>query len=248
MSPKRIDMPLSPSMGVPMLLTIAGQLSSFYSSGRVSSQFSIASMPVSVSLCRYVHLLIAMTIVVVIVRLRKHRGRLSSTLSSNGSSFSARRFLKLFIMSTSFLVIYLPVTIAFFYLNLPLPLIPYSWSRVHDPKSWNPVIYLTTASYGGGGSLQYYGWSPIAMGFFVFFYYGLNNEAIDMYRNFVGSLGFARIWPSLLQPREIHRRGSTSSTSWNSHFDLVSKAMHYFDGGRKHSQATSTIDGTRSEA
>lgn len=178
------------------------------------------------------------------IRLRRHRGRLSSTLSSNGSSFNARRFLKLFIMSISFLILYLPVTLAYFYLNLPIPLVPYSWSRVHAPESWKPIIYLTTLQKP---RLQYYGWTPIAMGFFVFLYYGMNNEAIDMYRKFIGKLGFARIWPSLLQPREIQRRASTSRTSWTSHFDLVSKAVHYFDSARKQSQATSTTDGTRSE-
>lgn len=186
-----------------------------------------------------------MRIVVVILRLRKHRGRLSSTLSSNGSSFNARRFMKLFIVALSFLVIYLPVTMVFFYLNLPLPLTDYSWSRVHDPETWFPILYYTLAQAPG---LQYYGWSPVLMGFFVFLYYGMSNEAIDMYRKFVGRIGFAKIWPSLLQPRVIQRRGSTSRSSWTGHFDLVSKALHYFDGGRKASQATTASERTRSDA
>lgn len=152
--------------------------------------------------------------------------------------------MKLFIVALSFLVIYLPVSMAFFYLNLPLPLKDYSWSRVHDLSTWSPILYYTLAQAPG---LQYYGWSPVLMGFFVFLYYGMNNEAIDMYRKFVGSLGAKKIWPGLMQPREIQRR-STSHSSWTGHFDLVGKALHYFDGGRKTSQTTMASEGMRSDA
>lgn len=183
--------------------------------------------------------------VVVSLRLRKHRGRLSSTLSSNGSGFNARKFMKLFFMSIFIIILYTPVTLAFLYFNLPLPLIPYSWSRVHNPETWDPILYFTTAQFN---RLQYYGWTPVVTGGFIFAYYGMNNEAIDMYRKFVGKwMGLGKIWPSLLQPREVQRRNNSSRASWAARLDLVGKAIHYFDGVRKNSQATSTI-GASSEA
>jgi pheromone a factor receptor len=144
------------------------------------------------------------------------------------------------------IVVYTPMTVAFFYFNLPLPLEPYSWSRIHNPAKWNPIILLTTATVYR--RLQYYGYTPIAMSYLIFAYYGCNNEAIDMYRKFAGKYFFlAKIWPSLLEPRVVQRRGSASRTSWVSHIDLVTKAIHYFGGVRKHSQATST-EGAVSEA
>jgi len=86
------------------------------------------------------------------------------------------------------------------------------------------------------------------MSYLIFAYYGCNNEAIDRYRRIAGKYFFlAKIWPKLLEPRVIQRRGSASRTSWVSHIDLVTKAIHYFDDVRKHSLATST-KGAASEA
>jgi pheromone a factor receptor len=172
-----------------------------------------------------------METVLIGIRLGRLRGQLSSTLSSNGSGYTSRRFLKLFIMSLSMLVIYLPLTLFFFYLNLPLPMEPYSWSRVHDPVSWDPIIYFVTSDYP---KVQYYGWSPVTFGCFIILYYGLNDEAVEMYRHFLCVCGLGKIWPSLKEPRQPRRRGK----SWSSHLDLVGKAAQWFDG-RKASQASS---------
>jgi pheromone a factor receptor len=165
---------------------------------------------------------------------------LSKTLSSTGSGLSAQRFLKLFFMASSFLLIYLPVTLYFFYLNLPIPFTPYSWSRLHAPESWDPIVFYTTATFP---RTQYNGWVGVAMGFLCFIFYGMNNEAIDIYKSWSIKLGFATLFPRLLQPREIERRGSSSSgtakASWTHHFDLVSKTLHYLDGSRKSSQTSS---------
>jgi hypothetical protein len=140
-------------------------------------------------------------------------------------------------MASSFLVVYFPVNAYIFYLNLPSPFIPYSWSRVHAPELWDPIIYYTTASQP---TLQYFNWCGIAMAFLAFFFYGMSNDAIDLYKGWAVKLGFTKCFPSLARPREVEvRRGSASRGSWSSHFDLVSKAIHYFDTARKGSQATS---------
>ncbi|PSS22506.1 hypothetical protein M430DRAFT_74854, partial [Amorphotheca resinae ATCC 22711] len=132
--------------------------------------------------------------ILVIYRLYKHRGMLSKTLSSTGSGLSAQRFLKLFFMASSFLLIYLPVTLYFFYLNLPIPFTPYSWSRLHAPESWDPIVFYTTATFP---RTQYNGWVGVAMGFLCFIFYGMNNEAIDIYKSWSIKLGFATLFPRL---------------------------------------------------
>ena len=173
------------------------------------------------------------------IRLRRHRGNLSSTLSSSGSSFTARRFIKLFILCILFLVINLPFNLAFCYFNIKnfLPLQTYSWSRVHDPKVWYLVIYFTAKDYP---IQQYYGWSPIILGLCIFFFYGLNNEAVDRYRSILLNFGLGRIWPSLTQPRESQRRNSTTSANWLIKLDIVGKLVRYYDNVRKHSHVSTT--------
>jgi hypothetical protein len=170
------------------------------------------------------------------IRLRRHRGTLTSTLSSNGSSFTAQKFIKLFAISLSFLLIYLPVTLAFFYFNLPLPIHAYSWHTVHNPDIWSTILLFPDTEFP---RLPYYSWPVIVMGFFSFLAFGMSNEAMEMYRKGALNCGLGKIWPGFRQPRVLNRRANTSRSSWTSHLDVVSKALHYFDGNRKQSQSTS---------
>ena len=82
----------------------------------------------------------------------------------------------------------------------------------------------------------------------MFLFFGFNDEAIDTYRGWLVKLGFAKIWPSLREPRLPpglrERSGSSSSGStFSSHFDLVGKAMKHFDTeSRKDSGGTTLIN------
>ena len=172
------------------------------------------------------------------VRLARHRGNLTSTLSNSGSSFTARRFMKLFFLCLLFFILQLPAAFAFFYFNVrdSYPYRAYSWNRVHDPTIWPFIIYFTTTDYP---LLQYYGWPPLMLGVGVVLFYGMNNEAVDRYRRCAVFCGLGKIWPSLTQPRKPKRRGSKSRSSWISHIDVVEKAVRYFDSVRKHSHSSS---------
>ncbi|TAQ90611.1 hypothetical protein B7494_g1076 [Chlorociboria aeruginascens] len=184
--------------------------------------------------------------VLVMYRLRKHRDALAGTLSSTGSGLSPRRFLKLFMLSLLLLLIFLPVTLYYLYLNLPPYWPAYNFSAIHDPNFWPLIIFSKIADLP---ALQYDGWLPIVLAFLIFFFFGLNREAVQMYKTWLVKLGFGNCFPSLLVIEEegIHRHNATNSRgSWTSNFDLVSKAMHYFNGSRKNSLAT-TLDGPGSE-
>ncbi|RFU24072.1 hypothetical protein B7463_g12266, partial [Scytalidium lignicola] len=174
----------------------------------------------------------------VVIRLRKHRHQFSNTLSSTGSGLSATRFLKLFMLSLSLLIIYLPVMFYFLYVNMKgsSPWIPYSFSRIHDPATWEPIIFL---SLEDAPDLQWDGWLPISMGFLIVFFYGIGDEAIEIYRDFLVKLGFGKIWPSLKQPRQ-RRRGPTSG--WTHRFNLVHRAMKYFDKSRQGSDDMGSLN------
>ncbi|KAG9245083.1 pheromone A receptor-domain-containing protein [Calycina marina] len=178
--------------------------------------------------------------VLVIIRLQRHRGNLSTTLSSSGSSFTARRFMKLFVLCLLFFTLQLPATAMFFFFNLnnSLPMHSYSWSQVHDPKLWPYIMYFTSEQVP---TQQYYGWPVVIMGLTSFAFYGCNVEATERYRLLLVKCGVGRIWPAVLAPRERRRRrgsGNESRASWTSHLDVIGKTVKYFDNKRKHSHAS----------
>jgi pheromone a factor receptor len=174
----------------------------------------------------------------IIIRLRRHRKNISGALTTTGSGMGPKKFVKMIMIAFSLMVIYLPIQIVWFTKNLPSGLTPYSWSRIHDPASWDPVVFFHTSDYP---TLQYYGWASVAWNVAVFLFFGFNDEAIDIYRGWIVKLGLGKIWPRLKEPRLVRRPGSPSRTSLSSQFDIVGKAMRYFDSNaRKHSQTTSS--------
>ncbi|KAE8449135.1 hypothetical protein EG329_008519 [Mollisiaceae sp. DMI_Dod_QoI] len=188
--------------------------------------------------------------VLLLIRLRKHRRTISSALTTTGSGFAARKYLKLIIITLSLIVIYLPTQLLFFFEQLPTQLVSYSWSRIHDPISWNPIEYLHT---GDASSVQYHSWSGVATAFLLFVYFGFNDDAVDTYRSWMVVFGFAHIWPSLKHSREMRRemdrRGSSSTrVSLSSSLDIVGKVMKYFDeDARKGSTGGTTMVDRNSE-
>ncbi|KAK6585684.1 hypothetical protein PZA11_002411 [Diplocarpon coronariae] len=182
-----------------------------------------------------------------LVRLRRHRQTISEALTSTGSGLPPRKFVKLVLISMSLIVIYLPVQAVFIWYATPTTLVPYSWARIHNPATWDPILFIHTEDQS---SLQWNGWAGIAMALMMFLYFGFNDDAVDTYRKWLVYCGAGRIWPSLTMSRE-QRRGRAGGSaaggsrgSFTSHFDLVSKAMKYMDGNlRKNSHAMSTTVG-----
>lgn len=170
----------------------------------------------------------------------KHRRDLSNTISSSGSGMTTAKFVKLGLLAGSLLLIYLPVTLYYLYLDIPPTFLPYSWSRIHDPEIWHAIILVHTSDYP---TLQYDGWVGITVGFLICCFFGMNKKAVEMYRRWLVKCGCGKIWPSLLELNQA-RRGCNSRSSWTSHFDLVSKAVHYFEGSRKGSLATTGGQGS----
>lgn len=132
-----------------------------------------------------------------------------------------------------------------FFKVLPIELVPYSWSRVHDPTIWNPIEYFHTGDYP---SIQYNGWAGIGVAFFLWAFFGFNDDAVDTYRSWMVKIGLAHFWPSLKDSREARqamrssRRGSSITRfSLSSNLDLVGKVMKYFDGDLRRDSGGTTI-------
>jgi pheromone a factor receptor len=140
-------------------------------------------------------------------------------------------------MSITLLVLYTPVSIYFFYINLSIPWLPYSWTAIHDPSSWWTIIYLPDL-----GVRTFDAWVSIAMAVFVFAYFGMGGDALDTYRKWMVKIGLGMCFPGLKEPRR--RQVESGGRSWTSQFSLISRAKNYFDASRKSSNTTATTLGT----
>ncbi|TVY64335.1 Pheromone a factor receptor, partial [Lachnellula suecica] len=177
--------------------------------------------------------------VLMLIGLLKHRSNISSTLASSGSGMSTRYFLKLAIIACSLLVIWLPGQAYWISRQWPVDFHSYNWDSIHDPVGWGPIVFDHNSE---NPFLQYNGWTSVVLSFVIFVYFGFNGDAVDKYRKWLVNCGLGKVFPSLKGPRQRRRQGSTTRSSLSSHFDLVSKAMHYFDNSRKNSCVPSSLE------
>jgi hypothetical protein len=145
-----------------------------------------------------------------------------------------RKFIKLAIIALAILIIYLPVQILFIFRALPRYWVPYDWNRIHNSAYWGTISYYHTQDVP---LLQYSGWATISYGFVLLPFYGFNDEAISAYRRWLVVIGFGKCFPSLKEPYRPRGRGElftgsqsqSRSSEPSGRFDLVAKAMSYFD-------------------
>lgn len=123
--------------------------------------------------------------------MRKYRRDFSEVLSSSNSNMTKSRFLRLFLLAMTLIAIMLPTQSYVLYRNCVVPLIPYSWDLVHGP-GWNQ-IFLVPA----GGVVLFDRWAQIALGFAVFPFFGLGQDAQKLYRQGLLKMGFGRLFPRL---------------------------------------------------
>jgi pheromone a factor receptor len=128
-------------------------------------------------------------------RLLKYRRQFSAILASSNSKVNKARFLRLFILSTTLIVIFLPVAIYVFVRNVGYPRIPFSWSRVHGPL-WSKLIVPVATQ----GVVNFDRYLNVGLGYFVFIFFGLGSDATKMYRSGLLRLGLGRVFPKLERP------------------------------------------------
>lgn len=185
----------------------------------------------------------------IIYRLRKLNTDLGKALSSSNSGYTARRYLKLLILSILMIIVLLPIEAFCFYINIPSEIHSYSWSRTHDPATWHLIVYLSTADWP---IFQYFGWFTVVLCFVIFMFFGFSDNSIDSYRRGLVTLGFGKIWPRLKESREVRRLRTVSldprsnrsnRSSLVENLDFVGRAVKYFDNSakRKNSQSTTVI-------
>ncbi|KAL8711786.1 MAG: hypothetical protein Q9225_007068 [Loekoesia sp. 1 TL-2023] len=113
---------------------------------------------------------------VVLFRMRKYRREFSSVLTASNSRLTESRFLRLFLLSSLLVLIFLPFQLYEFYLNVSGPLLPYSWDLVHG-SSWMDIVMVPQH-----GVVPLDRWITIVLGILLFIFFGLGSDATKMYR------------------------------------------------------------------
>ncbi|KAI4116887.1 MAG: hypothetical protein LQ345_002773 [Seirophora villosa] len=114
---------------------------------------------------------------VVLFRMRKYRRDFSSILSASNSNLTRSRFLRIFLLSSLLILIFLPSQLYELYRNASHPLLPYSWDLIHTPSSWGNIIMVPQH-----GVVPLDRWMPIILGILIFVFFGMGSDATRMYR------------------------------------------------------------------
>lgn len=146
----------------------------------------------------------------VMVRLLKYRQQFSTILASSHSKLNKTRFLRLFILSTTLIIIFLPIAIYVFTRNLEYPRHPFSWSAVHGPD-WSTIIVRVATQ----GNVNFDRWLNVGIGYAVFAFFGFGSDAMMMYRSWLLRLGLGHVFPKLNHPHLSSNRAGSSQTASN---------------------------------
>ena len=127
-----------------------------------------------------------------VIRLFRYRRRISSILSSS-SSITKARYIRLFGLTSTLLLIYFPLSIYTIFSNLQYGLYPYEWSIVHAHIHQIRVIPYQRSLYYNGFDR----WVDVGTGYVIFLFFGLGHEAVSMYTKWLSKTVITRNWPAL---------------------------------------------------
>ena len=144
-------------------------------------------------------------VVLVLMRMRKYRKEFAVILSSSDSKLTKSRFQRLFLVSATLIVMVLPVQFYVLAQNTSYPFMRYDWAAIHG-QSWQDIVMVPTE-----GGVFYDRWVHIAIGLVMFFFFGLGVEATKMYRGWLLTCGFDKIFPSLRCQSSTSKNASTIS-------------------------------------
>ena len=152
-------------------------------------------------------------------RMRKYQQDFSSVLSSSNSNMTKKRFLRLFCMSMTLIVVIIPAQLYILLSFIKTVAYPYYWNEVHGPD-WGDIFLIPSQ-----GVVSPDHWIQIAVGFLIFGFFGIGQDAQEMYRKWLLHLGFGRFFQSLHVSVRERRRLKQSSSSQTS--SQVSRARAF---------------------
>jgi pheromone a factor receptor len=123
---------------------------------------------------------------------------------------------RLYQMALSIIVPYVPLQMVFFIINMRetlLMLEPYDYYSLHvdtNPYPWSAIIMIPSWMLDFASMNQ--PWVPILTVIPIVLFFGMTNEAIDMYRKCLLWVGFSRCFPSFKETYDSNRTRDTSTS------------------------------------
>ncbi|KAK9473698.1 GPCR fungal pheromone mating factor [Dipodascopsis tothii] len=117
------------------------------------------------------------------------RREFREVLQSSQSGLTVARFARLLIFCYLVIGVSFPLSIYVFYLNCVAGFHAYSFEAVHSMMD-----FQTVRRYPAESPL-FDSWQGFVIAFLLFFFFGIGSDAIDMYRTWLVSLGFKRVFP-----------------------------------------------------
>ncbi|OKL57581.1 hypothetical protein UA08_07017 [Talaromyces atroroseus] len=172
--------------------------------------------------------------VLIIVRLVKYKSEFSTILGESRNKLSSQRFTRLFGLSALMILIILPLQTFVFYTNIiaMIPLQPYSWKTLHG------AALGTITKVQTHGTVKYDRWIPSALSVLIFAFFGLGQDAANMYRSFLNVVGLKK-FPSSSSSRGASFSYEGKLDSW--YDSLRSKSNSWLLGSRRTSKGTNAI-------
>ncbi|KAI0128734.1 pheromone A receptor-domain-containing protein [Xylariales sp. AK1849] len=139
------------------------------------------------------------------------KAALISSSAANSRAQRTRR--RLYQMSLSILVPYVPLQMVFLAFNLATTEYhPYNYHDIHygpGDYPWNSIMLLP--SWMVPFDIMNQAWIAILTTIPIVMFFGMTQEAIDMYRRYAVALGLGKCFPGLKEPWIPDRRGHTST-------------------------------------
>lgn len=158
------------------------------------------------------------------------RSALGNSNNTNIASRQQKVRRKLYFVSVSILIPYLPLQILFFAQTIEFGMpwtIPYDFNRVHYGGDPLPSTLITfTTSLGTPFGIQNTNYIPILTAIPVFFVFGTTADAINSYRKFLLFFGLGVLFPRL-HDEYVETRTTKAGKSFLSSWRTRSAAIWY---------------------
>lgn len=135
-------------------------------------------------------------------------------------------------MSSTLILILLPIQIYTFLRNLDYGIIGYSFAAEHQ-ADWGYIQIIPS-----GGQVIFDRWIRVVASYLVFLFFGLGDDALRMYRLWLRKIGLGKIFPSINSDAQIQGLSFGFGT-WNT---LNAKARSFLEKRKKTSGDTGASD------
>lgn len=130
--------------------------------------------------------------ILIIIRLHRYKRDFAAVLASTDSGLSRSRFFRLLGLAGVFLLAYLPFTTYTLAYSIQPPYLDFSWSRIHNPSTWQTVLL-----YESFGQVEIGHWIKLTEGFVVFAVFGFGKDMNAIYSKILTSIGVSQAYRSI---------------------------------------------------